>query len=151
MHERTYVFIGVITVLAFAGAFLSMRPAPASQSEETVTATTTSGGTGILPFDSGVLGTVLLGPTCPVVRNPPDARCADKPFATTVNVYAKGSKKVFAALDAKDGTFHFALPPGEYTLSAVSGEPLPRCASVSVTVEPGVFKNADISCDSGIR
>ena len=26
-----------------------------------------------------IVGTVLLGPTCPVMRDPPDPECADKP------------------------------------------------------------------------
>ncbi|HTK33346.1 MAG TPA: hypothetical protein VL335_02235, partial [Candidatus Paceibacterota bacterium] len=41
----------------------------------------------IRPYDSGVHGTVMLGPTCPVMRNPPDPSCADKPYATLVVVF----------------------------------------------------------------
>ena len=29
---------------------------------------------------SGVRGVAMLGPTCPVMRNPPDPQCADKPY-----------------------------------------------------------------------
>src|SRR3989338_9714702 len=41
---------------------------------------------GILPYESGVKGTISLGPTCPVMRDPPDPACADKPYATAVTI-----------------------------------------------------------------
>jgi len=50
-------------------------------------ATTTppaGGGGGILPYATGIQGTVMAGPTCPVERNPPDPQCADRPLQTLV-------------------------------------------------------------------
>src|SRR6185295_16627757 len=36
--------------------------------------------------ESGIRGAVLLGPTCPVVKEPPDEECADKPYETALVV-----------------------------------------------------------------
>lgn len=147
MHERTYVVVGVVTLLLAAGAFWLV-----AAHQKPVANTGGSGAGGIMPFNSGILGTVLLGPTCPVMRTPPDPQCADKPYTTTVSVYRANSTKVFASMKTSaDGTFHFALPPGAYTVTATGGTPFPRCGNVSVSVDASGFKNADVSCDSGIR
>ena len=119
---------------------------------ETATSTTTGGG-GILPYNSGVRGTVLLGPTCPVQRIPPDPQCADKPYATNIAVYkAGGSTALTTGKSDATGAFEFALPPGSYTL-VISGATmsLPRCNDTNVTVLPNAYATADISCDTGIR
>jgi len=107
---------------------------------------------GIAPYTSGIQGSVSLGPTCPVQRDPPDPACADKPYVTTVTVMRSGSSAVFASLQSDtSGAFQFSLPPGSYTVSALGGTMLPRCAAVSVTVPTSGYVRADISCDTGIR
>ncbi|MHB1769972.1 MAG: hypothetical protein ACYCPH_02755 [Minisyncoccota bacterium] len=116
------------------------------------TATSTTGGGSILPYDSGVQGTVLLGPTCPVERIPPDLACADKPYAAAVVVYRAGSRSVFLMGNSDaGGTFKFSLPPGSYTLKAISGNVFPRCTPVSVKVPASGYASTTISCDTGIR
>ncbi len=113
-----------------------------------------NGGTGILPFDSGVGGIVTLGPTCPVQRIPPDPQCADKPYATTIQIIAVGSPKSspFAIANSdKEGKYKIMLPPGEYALQPVGGAVLPRCETKNVTIEPSKIIKADLSCDTGIR
>lgn len=120
----------------------------------TQTATTTTGGGsgGVLPYQSGITGKVLLGPTCPVERIPPDPNCADKPYATAIVVYREGSKTPFVIGNSdSSGIFSFSLPPGSYTLSAGSGSTLPRCSAASLTVPPKGYTNVNISCDTGIR
>ncbi len=106
------------------------------------------------PLDSGVAGIVLLGPTCPVQRITPDPSCADKPYKTIVQVIAVGSPKsaAFAIVESNDqGQYKAMLPPGEYALQPIGGNPLPRCETKNVTVEPGVIKEVNLSCDTGIR
>ena len=108
----------------------------------------------ILPYNSGVRGTVLLGPTCPVMREPPDPNCADKPYATIVQVIAIGSPKSspFATVETdKEGRYKVMLPPGEYALQPVGGSVMPRCGTKNVTIEPDVILETDLSCDTGIR
>jgi hypothetical protein len=118
-------------------------------------ATTTSGGNGggsILPYKSGVRGTVSLGPTCPVQRIPPDPQCADRGYATTVVVHHTGSSSTFATGKSDvNGAFEFSLPPGTYTLTAGSGTMLPRCNPTEVTVGASGYATTTISCDTGIR
>lgn len=115
-------------------------------------ATSTSGMGGILPYHSGIRGTVILGPTCPVEQNPPLPQCADKPYQTLVAVF-KASDAVHAVAlieSGKDGMFSVSLPPGDYTLGA--GESmLPRCSHLSVTIPPDAYASTTISCDTGIR
>ena len=118
--------------------------------------TTTGGGGGGLPIDSGVdsgvRGVVLLGPTCPVMRDPPEPGCADKPYATTIIVRRASSSSIVATgkSDAS-GVFELSLPPGSYILLAEGGATLPRCGEVNVTVVAGRYETANISCDTGIR
>ena len=120
--------------------------------EATATSTTEGGGGSILPYTSGVRGTVSLGPTCPVMREPPDPQCADKAYATAVLVYRAGAKVPFIIGNSGvDGAFAFSLPPGLYTLSVGGDKTLPRCAGADVTVAPSGYTTATISCDTGIR
>lgn len=107
---------------------------------------------GVTVYQSGVLGVVKSGPTCPVERDPPDPQCADKPYVTTVVARrADGSAPDTSVRTDADGAFHLALPPGDYNISALGGSPLPRCTGVSVTVPAVGYVNADIMCDTGIR
>ena len=112
------------------------------------------GDVGILPFDSGVQGRVFLGPTCPVVKDPPDLNCVDKPYKTTVQVIASNSPKSspFVTVESdSDGEYILFLPPGDYALQAVGGVPFPRCETKQVVVEPSAMLRADLFCDTGIR
>ncbi len=106
----------------------------------------------VQPSTSGVRGTVLLGPTCPVERMPPDPACAPKPYATTIVVYRTSSKSPFIIGNSNaGGAFEFSLPPGSYTLAAGGDTVLPRCAKTSVAVVPDDYTSITISCDTGIR
>jgi len=103
-------------------------------------------------YDSGVRGTVMIGPTCPVQRVPADPACADKPYATAILVYPKGALAPYViGNSATTGAFTFMLPAGTYTIGAGSGSALPRCTPVEVTVTADAYAVANITCDSGIR
>lgn len=111
-----------------------------------------TGDAGILPYNSGVRGTVMVGPTCPVESYPPDPACADKPAKIFVYVL-RGSElgdTVASLVTGPDGMFEFSLPPGEYRVMAGELGP-PTCTAQKVTVTPGVYENITLSCDSGIR
>lgn len=112
------------------------------------------GGAGILPFNSGVTGRVLFGPICPVMKNPPDPDCVDKPYVTAVNIFAtSGSKSSPFAVVAtdKEGTYKAMLPSGMYSLYAVGGKVFPQCEEKDVIVEPEILLEINLSCDTGIR
>lgn len=103
----------------------------------------------VIPRDSGVRGSVSMGPTCPVERDPPDPACADRPYSTSISISHNGA--TFAvAQSALDGTYSIALPPGAYTLHT-TGNKMLRCAPVDVVVPAAGYVRADISCDTGIR
>ncbi|MGB3921804.1 MAG: hypothetical protein WBL19_00780 [Minisyncoccia bacterium] len=108
------------------------------------------GGQGILPYQSGIEGTVLRGPMCPVVRV--GEECPDAPYETEVVVRRASSEKVFASIKSgKDGKFLINLSPGDYTVNAVNDGISKVCNDVLVTVLPERVENVIISCDTGIR
>lgn len=103
---------------------------------------------------SGIKGTVSLGPTCPVMKNPPDPACADKPYAVKLQLVSSGGSFVIKEFSSNtDGTFSVEIPPGEYLVrSAPTMDIYPICrSSNTVVVNKGAYTNVDISCDTGIR
>lgn len=115
-------------------------------------ATSTQPDQGIAPYQSGITGTVTLGPTCPVMRNPPDPQCADKPYQTGIYVFrASDATHAYAiGKSAADGSFRFSLPPGDYVLGAGESN-LPHCDHPAVTVGANEYATTTIMCDTGIR
>lgn len=101
-----------------------------------------------------IRGAVLLGPTCPVVRDPPDTACADRPYETAIQVITVGSAQSPPFRTAKSdsaGRFEIVLPAGTYALQPMGGNPLPHCETKQVTVELNRTEEIDLFCDSGIR
>jgi hypothetical protein len=105
--------------------------------------------------DTGVVsGAVLLGPTCPVVKDPPDPTCADKPYQTTIQVIAVGSplSSPFKVINSDpQGNYTVTLPVGAYALQPQGGSVFPRCETRDVTVTSGSNLKVDLACDTGIR
>ena len=107
-----------------------------------------------LAITSGIRGIVLLGPTCPVERIPPDPNCAEKPFQTSFILTRPNSSQVLSEFSSDQaGKFNVNIPAGDYIIKPAPGAPmLPRCpASDVITVEKGAYTSATISCDTGIR
>jgi len=129
-HIRTIA--GVLAALALAATLLLA----AACGEKTVT-------------DSGVQGEVRIGPVSPVEQ--PGAQ-NDAPYAAALRIKkASGGKVVAETRSAADGSFRVALPPGEYILEPVNGDPLPIAQSQEFTVAPGRFTTVRVDYDSGIR
>lgn len=118
------------------------------------TATSTSSGStgGVAANSSGIRGTVMAGPTCPVERNPPDPACADKPLQTLVSIFRTSdlAHAVAQVSSNASGTFEASLPSGNYMVSA-GGSNLPRCPQTPATVRQGAYTAITIGCDTGIR
>ncbi len=103
---------------------------------------------------SGIQGNVLLGPTCPVMRNPPDPNCADRPYAVALQAKNLATNKIVASFSSNaNGIFTVSLPVGKYSIEpAKSATMLPRCSeSGPIVVATGVYASTTIYCDSGIR
>ncbi len=60
--------------------------------------------------DSGVEGTVTIGPTCPVQRI--DSPCPDRPYEATIIVLDGARRQVAEVRSAADGHFRVLLAPG---------------------------------------
>lgn len=99
-----------------------------------------------------VHGQVLLGPTCPVERIPPDPACAPKPYKTTINIYRSVTKPPYkkVATDAS-GRFTISLAPGTYILRAKGASIYPRCTDLKIIVIAKKSQIVKIDCDTGIR
>ena len=103
---------------------------------------------------STLSGIVLAGPTCPVVRDPPDPACEDRPVAgaAIVAVDAQGQEVGRANTDA-DGMFSLALAAGEYQLVPQPVEGLLGTAPPNsiVVVDGAPLEPVTIVYDTGIR
>lgn len=110
------------------------------------------GGNGAAPPTSGIEGQVLLGPTCPVVRE--GTPCPDRPFQATIVVWdAERTQKVSTFTTDEEGRFQVALAPGEYYIDPQSPNPGAPPAGIpqNVTAPPDRFVQITIQYDSGIR
>jgi len=107
-----------------------------------------------LPGATGVRGIVTSGPTCPVVTDPPDPSCADRPVAGAVLIFRDASGgEVARVSSAEDGTFSVELAPGAYRLIAepvegLVGTPEPMDLGVEAG---GPMTELTVSYDTGIR
>jgi hypothetical protein len=118
----------------------------------TVCALAACGAGAAAPQDSGIVGRVLIGPTCPVVQVGQD--CADRPFRAAIRIHKAGQSNVVAvAHSGKEGRFRVALAPGRYVLVPVqpNGGAPPRAGPVAVRVRAHAWTKVKITYDSGIR
>jgi hypothetical protein len=110
--------------------------------------------------DSGVQGTVMVGPSSPV--SSASAQPTGQPVAVQIEVWSasQGNKKAspqpattIVARGASDasGRFRIALPPGQYRLTPVSNDPQLRAVSVDVTVQAHQFVTVVLELDNGLR
>jgi hypothetical protein len=99
--------------------------------------------------DSGIEGTIVIGPTCPVIvaENP----CPDRPYQATMTVRSSDGSLVTRFTSAADGTFRVSLPPGSYLLEGESSGTYPRPPKLEVAVEAGQYTSVDLMYDTGIR
>ena len=125
-----------------------------TQHEVIQPSTTTQNKTPPVVKKNGISGVVLLGPTCPVMHNPPDPKCADKPYQTNLLVTTINGTRIIKEFSSdENGRFSVELIPGKYVLqNKHSASMLPRCTSNGIQkVAPNEFTNVTISCDTGIR
>ncbi len=102
-----------------------------------------------------VIGRVILGPTCPVERIPPDPACAPKPYKSAISVWSTwtGSSYQLVSTDTK-GLFKLSLSPGAYSLTVSQpspGGPYPRCTELKIIVVAKKSQSVTVNCDTGIR
>ncbi len=99
---------------------------------------------------TGIKGTVILSPTCPVERQ---GQTCEKPYATVVGIFKTSNTTTPEQVISTDaqGTFLTEIQPGKYLLQAHGGSPYPRCADQTITVSENSWTTVKIICDTGIR
>ena len=99
-------------------------------------------------------GVALAGPTCPVVTDPPDPACEDRPVAgARVRVLGPDGSEVAILVTDDEGRFSIELAPGSYELvpQPVTGL-MGTAAPVTIDVEDGVeAEPVTLAYDTGIR
>jgi hypothetical protein len=101
------------------------------------------------PAGSGVSGTVLFGPQCPVQRA--DQPCPDRPGPASITLERSNGEVVGRAQAGDDGRFSIAAAPGQYVVRATSQSSMGGCQSADATVSEGHYSDVTVSCDTGIR
>lgn len=100
-------------------------------------------------LDSGIIGRVLIGPTCPVER--PGKTC-ERPYRATITIRRKHTHRLVTRVHSSaQGRFRIALAPGTYLLRPQNRHPYPRSSPQVVTVSGHRYTAVLISYDSGIR
>jgi hypothetical protein len=100
--------------------------------------------------DTGVRGTVLLGP---VKAGPARMGQSDEaPFSATFIVFA-AEREVARFKSDKKGNFEVLLPAGDYTIVPVKSTPIPAPQSQTkpVTVPADGFAEVTLRFDTGMR
>lgn len=96
-------------------------------------------------------GMAVAGPACPVVTQPPDPACDDRPVSgAEILVRNEAGESVARVWTADDGSFSVSVAPGRYELLAqvvdgLLGTPAPVVVA-GVDPEPVV-----VAYDTGIR
>lgn len=99
-----------------------------------------------------VLGYVHAGPTCPVVRFPPDPDCEDLPVAGAILVVTSETGKELKRVESSaEGRFEIDLPAGTYTLIPRPHHGLLGTAPVQEFVVEARPVELDVAYDTGIR
>ncbi len=104
-----------------------------------------------LSVPSGLRAMVTIGPTCPVVQNPPQDECQDKPYQTQFNINGSDGILVTTAASGADGSLEVKLASGDYTISKADKSSMPSFQAQDFSVVQGLFTDLTITFDSGIR
>lgn len=103
---------------------------------------------------SGIRGTVVLGPTCPVESTPGanDPVPCLTPYSANLVIIDSEGARVESVTSAADGSFQVDVPPGDYVVTPATGaDTYPVAQPVSVTVAAGQYASVEINYDTGIR
>jgi hypothetical protein len=97
---------------------------------------------------AAIRGNVVAGPTCPVQRE--GSPCPPRPWTGSVEATDEDGRS-YSATTTNDGSFSLSVPPGSYTVVAVTGSGLPRGVPQTVTLSTGAQQTITLVVDTGIR
>jgi eight-cysteine-cluster-containing protein len=100
---------------------------------------------------TGIRGTAMIGPTCPVVSLPPDPACADKPYEGKFRILGASGVLVSEIFSDEQGKFSVELPAGNYTIVPVIEGMFPLGEAQELIVEESIYTDLELNLDSGIR
>ncbi len=161
IHKLAVLVLGVMIALAacqptgFKPASVPMAsPVPTSVSAPTLMPTLPPTPLPRAVVDSGIRGTISLGPTCPGPQRI-DQICTQPYAATLIITRPDGTEAARVTSSEIDGSFSVDLPAGDYTIAPLKDPqkplPAPRPATVDVVVEAGAYTQIDIQFDTGMR
>lgn len=152
------IFIPLIVLVVLAGAAFvvfrqSSTPIPVTGVPPTTSSTTPPTPTPTPVAKGIVTGKVLLGPTCPVERIPPDPNCAPRPYQTTIRIQPINPSAPYMNISTDaSGVFSISLDPGTYMFKPQGGASMPpTCRETQVVVSGGHAQTVNLDCDTGIR
>jgi hypothetical protein len=123
-------------------------PAPTVAATATIAVAPTA--TSVPSTQAGTLvGTVHIGPTCPVVIEGED--CDDRPYEADLDVFDASGSLVLTARSDVNGDFSATLAAGAYRLVPRSYNVLPHASEQEFAIDAGRVTRVDVSYDSGIR
>jgi hypothetical protein len=96
----------------------------------------------------GIYGQVLAGPTCPVER--PGEVCGPRPWVGRVRATSEEGRTYEEDTD-DEGRYALDLPPGVYTVVAVTSGGPPTGIPQAIQVPAGQPMRVDLEVDTGIR
>lgn len=102
-----------------------------------------------------LVGTVTIGPLCPVETDPPEPNC--QPTEETYNAWpidiltADGNTVIGQIQPNLDGTYTFELPEGTYQVDLENPHPFGSTLPATVTILANENTVLDIDIDTGIR
>ncbi|HET7678387.1 MAG TPA: hypothetical protein VFK38_11120 [Candidatus Limnocylindrales bacterium] len=75
------------------------------------------------------------------------------PYAATLVLRPEDdeTREIARTQAGADGRFEFRVPPGDYVIWPLPGDPFPTAQQVPVTVVAGEFTEVQVNYDSGIR
>ncbi|MDP1712658.1 MAG: hypothetical protein Q8K86_09405 [Candidatus Nanopelagicaceae bacterium] len=135
--SRRFILVAVIVLTSVLSAILFYEPQGSSKAN-------TEKGT--------VHVRVLLSPTCPVERNPPDPACTPKPYETKITIVDAQANGPYENYETDaSGKLTFSIDPGVYVLRVQSTTPFPYCSDLRIEVLANKAQSVVINCDTGIR
>jgi hypothetical protein len=140
MRHGTFARVGLVAIVLGAVAGCAPAASPSASPSPSVQ-------TGVLE------GIALAGPTCPVVTDPPQSGCEDRPVVgARLEIVDEDGAQVATATTGADGRFQVELAPGTYAVRPQPVEGLMQtAASVSVNVAIEDPAEVTLSYDTGIR
>jgi hypothetical protein len=137
-HHNWQFFVGSDGTITLVGQQGSDEPAPIP-----------TGGNG----PASVTLQLRAGPTCPVVRDPPDPGCAPRPVVNTgITLRDPSGAELATGASDEQGQVQLSLPPGAYYVEPAPAEGLMgQAAPLAFSVVGGETVLINLDYDTGIR